>query len=172
MTRPRILITLIVSLATVLLVVVLLAVVFMPAIGGRDVKHLVHLQRETHLRQLIQLLIEYAGEHNGELPEPSEWHSVMDPWIGVDRNDPVYGRGESGNILMLPLPWPDAKLPSDVPPSELTDLPALFEDPDLHPDRTVVAFWDGSVRRLSNEEFARLIDSDRAVRLGRPGRQP
>ena len=79
---------------------------------------------------------------------------------------------ERGNFLMLPLPWSDAKMPSDVIPSQLANLPVLIEDPGLHPDRTAVAFWDGSVRRLSNDEFARLIDIDRALRLGRPGRQP
>ena len=44
----------------------------------------------------------------------------------------------------------------------------MFEDPSLHPDRTAVAFWDGTVRLLSNDEFEKLIDQTKAVRLGRP----
>lgn len=127
-----------------------------------------HLRRQSNLRVLTQALLDYANTNNGTLPEPWQWHGVMDPWLGIERSDLVYGQSDIGELLMLPLPWSDGMLPLNHPVTELANLPVMFEDPCLHPDRTAVAFWDGTVRLLDHKEFGALIDQTKAVRLGRP----
>jgi hypothetical protein len=139
---------------------------FLPAIGKKGTSP--EAASMVRLRQFAHLVHEYASEHDGILPDALSWHEVMDPWIGIDRNDPIYKhrRGLRGDLLLLPIPWADRRVPAQIANEELANIPFMYEDPELFPKRTSVAFWDGSVRTISDEEFVRLIDTTNAVRLG------
>lgn len=123
----------------------------------------------ANLSQLSIALSVYADEFAGAIPSPESWHQVMDPWLTITMDDPIYGSPRrSGPYYMLPVPWPDGRIPDNVDPSILASTPLFFEDPTLQPKRTWVAFWDGSVRSINDREFTLIIDQTKAVRLGLP----
>ncbi len=149
----------------VVLAIVVLVGLFMPAVSTRG--DMAPLVRVSRMRQLVYLTHEYAQDHGGVFPEASLWHEVMDPWLGIDRHDSHYGQGATGDFFLLPIPWSDGRFPSEITKEELQRTPFMYEDPRLLPGRSAIAFWDGSVRRVNDEEFAALIDTTRAIRLGR-----
>ena len=83
--------------------------------------------------------------------------------------EPIFGDDEQDNIWMCPIPWEDARLPAHLSADELANIPMLHEKMELDPAGTSVAFWDGAVRRLSDEEFAALINIEDSVCLGCQG---
>ena len=80
--------------------------------------------------------------------------------------EPIFGDNNQDDIWMCPIPWEDQRIPNDLTPYQLGQIPMLHEKVDLNADGTSVAFWDGTVRLLSNEEFAALVDVEDSICLG------
>lgn len=86
-------------------------------------------------------------------------------WVDV-WPEPVFGPEETQDLVwIVPIPWPDRRIPDNLTPYQLGKIPLLHERVDLNPDGTSVAFWDGSVRLLTNEEFESIIDVKQSVCL-------
>ena len=80
--------------------------------------------------------------------------------------EPTFGDNYQDDIWMCPIPWEDNRIPDSLTPYQLGQIPMLHCKVDLNPDGTSVAFWDGAVRFLNNEEFAALIDVEDSICLG------
>ena len=122
--------------------------------------------RQSNLRSIATLLKNYAQDHDGQYASRDKFQLVMQ-WGEIPFPEPVLGPDETqDDIWMSSIPWEDQRIPEGVEQSELAQLPMLHNKVDLNPDGTSVAFWDGSVRILNNEEFAALIDVENSVCLG------
>lgn len=122
--------------------------------------------RQSNLRSLVTAMRNYAQESNGQLFPAEEWHEIMDPWLGIDRDDPVYFSDYDSQFYLLPIPWSDLKFPDDVSDVELHRVPFMFEEQKLKDGMTSVSFWGGSVYAVTDEEFAELIDASSAIPIG------
>jgi hypothetical protein len=122
--------------------------------------------RQANMRSLATAMQNYVEEFNGQLFPAEQWHKVMDPWLGIDRNDPVYFPDYNSQFYLLSFPWEDNQLPADFAEKPLWEIPLMFEEQKLSADGTSVSFWDGSVRALNDEEFAELIDVSKGIPLG------
>jgi hypothetical protein len=101
----------------------------------------------------------------GFFPTPDQYGDSLSHWVDV-WPEPVFGPEETqDDIWIVPIPWPDRRIPEGITPEELAEIPLLHERVDLNPDGTSVAFWDGSVLFLSNEEFVAIIDVEQSVCL-------
>lgn len=137
--------------------------ILLPATGGSTGS--VKLKRMSQLRSVNSLLMIYASENDGFFPDNENYRSfllsIADVWP-----EPTFGPEETqDDIWIVPIPWPDRRIPEDLTQEELAQIPLLHERVDLNPDGTSVAFWDGSVRLLTNEEFEAIIDVERSVCL-------
>ena len=107
----------------------------------------------------------YASEHQGIYPTGDELDSFL-RWLSDDWPDPIFGPDDTQDLIwIVPFPWPDRRIPEDLTQEDLTQIPLLHERIDLNPDGTSVAFWDGSVRLLTNEEFEAIIGVEKSVCL-------
>ncbi len=124
------------------------------------------VMRQSNLRSIATLIGNYAQEHDGQYAACDEFQLVMD-WAEVPFPEPVLGDDETqDDIWMCPIPWDDRRIPDGITREELALIPMLHNKVDLNPDGTSVAFWDGSVRLLSNEEFAVMVNVEDSVCLG------
>jgi len=80
--------------------------------------------------------------------------------------EPTFGDNNQDDIWMCPITWEDGRIPDDLTPYQLGKIPMLHNKVDLNPEGTSVAFWDGTVRLLSNEEFEVLIDVENSICIG------
>ena len=126
------------------------------------------MYRQSVLRSLITAMNNYADEFDGQLVSADQWHGTMDPWLGIAPDDPIYLWDNSYAYYMLPIPWESLQMPKDISVEELQRIPFMFEDPEFQKEYTSVSFWDGSVRQLTDDEFAVLIDPDLGIPLGVP----
>lgn len=147
-------------------VVVFIIAIFMPVQGHRGGNPIVY--RQSILRSLITAMNNYADEFDGQLFTADQWHEIMDPWLGITPSDPIYLWHDSYAYYMLPMPWDGLQMPADLSAEQLKVIPFMFEDPVFQEDFTSVSFWDGSVRQLTDDEFAEKIDTDLAIPLGVP----
>jgi hypothetical protein len=155
-------------LLRVTIVVVILSAIslmFIPSIGKRTPPGSAVI-RQVQLRQLTMAVLNYVEDFDGYAPTPEAWHEVMDPWIGISADDPIYGVTGRNWYYMLPSPWPDGRLPDDLDRVSLASIPLFYENPILQPNRTSVGFWDGSVRALDDAEFDLVVDVTKGVSLG------
>ena len=120
--------------------------------------------RQSSLRTVGGFIIKsYPEMHDGLLPQPNQW---LEARFTDVYPEPMFGDNYQDDIWMSPIPWEDGRIPADITQEELAQLPMLHEKVSLNPDGTSVAFWDGDVRLLSNEEFEGLIDIKDSVCLG------
>jgi prepilin-type processing-associated H-X9-DG protein len=122
--------------------------------------------RQSNLRSLAVAMGNYVEDFNGQLFAAEKWHEVMDPWLGIDGDDPVYFPEYDSQFYLLPFPWEDNRMPSDLTKKQLSMIPFMFEEQRLSTDGTSVAFWDGHVHALYDYEFAELIDVSKGIPLG------
>ena len=124
------------------------------------------VMRQSNLRSVATLMKNYAQEHDHQYAACDEFQLVMD-WAEIPFPEPVLGDDETQDeIWMCPIPWYDRRIPDDLTPYQLGKIPMLHSKVDLNPDGTSVAFWDGSVQLLNNEEFEALIDVEDSICLG------
>lgn len=124
------------------------------------------VMRKSNLRSIATLLYNYSLEHNEQYAKPNEFQLVMD-WADIPSPEPVLGSDEyQDDIWMCPIPWDDRRTPIDSTQVPLAKIPMLHERVDLSPDGIAVAFWDRSIRLLSNEEFAELVNAKESICLG------
>jgi hypothetical protein len=122
---------------------------------------------QSDLRTVASVVFYYAEDHQGVLPNPNSWLAVMNEMEpDVVYPEPVFGDNNQDNIWMCPIPWEDGRIPDDLTRDQLALIPMLHEKLGLNPNGTSVAFWDGSVRLLSNDEFAALINVEDSICLG------
>ena len=117
----------------------------------RDIQELL---RQSNLQSVYGLAFQYPVEHQGVFPNPDEWReAVVSMYPDLAFPDPTFGDNNQDDIWMCPIPWDDGRIPDDLTPYQLGKIPMLHNKVDLNSDGTSVAFWDGSVRLLNNEEF-------------------
>ena len=145
--------------------VTLLVVVLWPASGHVHRRSRV-LMRQVKMKSLTTAMGNYSDDFEGRLFQADQWHEVMDPWLGIDSDDPVYYWNDSPAFYILPIPWENLQMPTGISKVQLNTTPFMFEDPAIQNDFTFVSFWDGSVRELPDDEFAELINADLAILLG------
>lgn len=122
--------------------------------------------RQARLRMLSSLIDMYATDHEGQYPQADDFESFVS-WAWSSEPDPIFGDDETqDDIWMCPIPWEDRRIPLDISQEELAQIPMLHNRVDLNPDGTSVAFWDGDVRLLNNEDFEALIDVKNSICLG------
>ena len=135
----------------------------LPATGGSGTS--VTLRRMANLRSATTGLMNYADEHQGVYPAQDEFKFYL-MWLTDEFPEPIFGPDETqDNIWIVPIPWPDRRVPEDLTQEELAQIPLLHERVDLNPDGTSVAFWDGHVEFLTNEEFEAIVDVEQSVCL-------
>jgi hypothetical protein len=118
---------------------------------------------ESNLRSVAGFILNYPARNQGVLPNPNKW---LEAGITDVYPEPAFGDNDQDDIWMCPIPWDDRRLPDDLTPYQLGQIPMLHNKVDLNPDGTSVAFWDGSVRLLGNEEFAAMVNVEDSVCLG------
>ena len=123
--------------------------------------------RQSRMRMITAAVRIYASDHDGYLFPSVQWHAVMDSWLGIDQSDQIYVSGIDSQFYLIPIPWADHRLPNGLDDRSLRNVPFLVAEQHLEEGRTSVAFWDGSVRELSDKEFAEKIDLTNAVPIGR-----
>ena len=124
------------------------------------------LMRQSNMRSLAIAMGNYSEEFEGRLFQADQWHEVMDPWLGIDSDDPVYYWNDSPAFYILPIPWENLQMPTGISKVQLKATSFMFEDPAIQKDYTFVSFWDGSTRSLTDDEFAELVNTDLAILLG------
>jgi len=130
-----------------------------------DTDHVNKLKRQANLRTVPGYLHEYADEHGGVYAAPDEFMKIVEHFDMIYPL-PLLGDDDQDEVWMCPIPWPDRRIPEEITQEELAALPMLHERIDLDSEGTSVAFWNGDVRLLSNEEFERLVDVEKSVCLG------
>ena len=132
--------------------------------GDHDTDELI---RQARLRYVYSLVDQYSIEHQGLVLDPNQWfEAVMSIYPDFIYPEPAFGDNNQDDIWMCPIPWDDRRIPDDLTPYQLGKIPMLHSKVDLNPDGTSVAFWDGSVQLLNNEEFEALIDVEDSICLG------
>jgi hypothetical protein len=122
--------------------------------------------RQANLRSVLSIVLHgNAFIKDGVFRDPSQYGEAL-----METNqlwpEPLFGPEETQDLVwIVPIPWPDRRIPDDITQEELAQIPLLHERVDLNPDGTSVAFWDGSVRLLTNEEFEAIIDVEQSVCL-------
>lgn len=149
---------------TVLVVLVLMLPVKPAYVTDRG--HVDMLNRQANLRSIVtNVLHGTAFIKDGVFRDPNQYGEAL-----METNqvwpEPLFGPEETQDLVwIVPIPWPDRRIPEDITQEELAQIPLLHERVDLNPDGTSVAFWDGSVRFLTNEEFEAIIDVEQSVCL-------
>lgn len=122
--------------------------------------------RQANLRSVLSNVLHgTAFINDGVFREPSQFGEAL-----METNqvwpEPLFGSEETQDLVwIVPIPWPDRRIPEDITQEELAQIPLLHERVDLNPDGTSVAFWNGEVRFLTNEEFEAIIDVEQSVCL-------
>lgn len=140
---------------------ILLPIIGRPTSCGMDTR------RQSNMRMIATIMRNYAAEHDGQLIPPERWHEFIDPFVGVGADDPIYFPDYDSQFYLLPIPWDDHQLPNGLDDRGLRRVPFLVAEQHLQEEVTLVAFWDGSVRSLSDNKFAEKIDLTNAVPIGR-----
>ena len=138
-------------------------VALLPDLCCDDDRNVQLLIRQANLRSVAGFILNYPARHQGVLPNPNKW---LEAGITDVYPEPAFGDNDQDDIWMCPIPWDDGRLPDNLTPYQLGQIPMLHNKVDLNPDGTSVAFWDGSVRLLSNEEFAAMVNVEDSVCLG------
>ncbi len=122
--------------------------------------------RQASMRTVVSSVLHGpAFFQDGVFRDPSQYGEAL-----METNqvwpEPLFGPEETQDLVwIVPIPWPDRRIPEDITQEELAQIPLLHERVDLNPDGTSVAFWDGSVRFLTNEEFEAIINVEQSVCL-------
>lgn len=149
---------------TVLVAVVLLTPIKPSYVTDSD--HVNMLKRQANLRTTASSVMNFPSTTaDGSFPVADQYGEALmhfnDVWP-----EPIFGDDDTQDLIWIcPFPWPDRRIPDDITREELAKIPLLHERVDLNPDATSVAFWDGHVELLSNEEFERLVDVEQSVCL-------
>lgn len=148
----------------VLAAVMLLMPIKPPYVTDSD--HVNKLKRQASLRGVSSYVRAFPTRtKDGRFPEPDDYDEALKDLTSV-WPEPIFGPSETqDDIWIVPFPWPDRRIPDDITQEELARTPLLHERVGLNPDGTSVAFWDGSVRFLTNEEFEAIIDAEQSVCL-------
>lgn len=147
------------------LVVLMLTMPIQPwYVTDRD--HVSMLKRQANLRGVWGFVAAFPDEtDDGRFPEADRYGELLLEQFEF-MPSPLFGPEDTqDDIWIVPIPWPDRRIPEDITQEELSQIPLLHERVDLNPDGTSVAFWDGSVRLLTNEEFDAIIDVEQSVCL-------
>ena len=149
---------------TVLVVLVLMLPVKPAYVTDRG--HVDMLNRQANLRGVWGFVAAFPDEtDDGRFPEADRYGELLLEQFEV-MPSPLFGPEDTqDDIWIIPIPWPDRRIPEDITQEELAQIPLLHERVDLNPDGTSVAFWDGSVRFLTNEEFEAIINVEQSVCL-------
>jgi hypothetical protein len=122
---------------------------------------------QSNLRSVYTLVYQYSAEQQGLAPDPKQWfEALMSMYPNFIYPEPIFGDNNQDDIWMCLIPWDDGRIPDDLTPYQLGKIPMLHSRVDLNPDGTSVAFWDGTVRLLSDEEFEALIDVEDSICVG------
>jgi len=122
--------------------------------------------RQANLRSVLSNVLHgTAFIKDGVFRDPSQYGEAL-----METNqlwpEPLFGPEETQDLVwIVPISWPDRRIPEDITQEELARTPLLHERVDLNSDGTSVSFWDGSVRLLTNEEFEAIIDVEQSVCL-------
>ena len=143
-----------------------LSVGFVLPILGRPTSCGMDTRRQSNMRTIATIMRNYVADHDGQLIPPEHWHEFVDPFVGVGADDPIYFPEFDSQFYLLPIPWADQLLPNGLDDRSLRRVPFLVAEQHLQEEVTLVAFWDGSVRELSDKEFAEKIDLTNAVPIG------
>jgi hypothetical protein len=151
------------SLITFTLILFVLSLFPNTCCDGRDIEK---LKRQANLRSVSSIVRSFPTLNDeGSFPTPDQYGESLTHWVNV-WPESVFGHEDTqDDIWIVPIPWPDRRIPEDITQEELAQLPLLHEHIDLNPDGTSVAFWDGQVEFLSNEAFEAIIDVERSVCL-------
>ena len=124
------------------------------------------VKRQTNLRGIWEFVAAFPDvTEDGRFPEFDRYGELLLEQFEV-MPSPLFGSEDTqDDIWIVPIPWPDRRIPDGITQEELAQIPLLHERVDLNPDGTSVAFWDGSVRLLTNEEFEAIIDVEQSVCL-------
>ena len=141
-------------------------VLVLPFLGQKRINSM-HLKRQSNMHIIARAMRNYVTEHDGQLIPPERWHEFIDPFVGVGADDLIYFPDYDSQFYLLPIPWDDHQLPNGLDDRGLRKVPFLVAEQHLRVEKTLVAFWDGSVRELSDKEFAESIDLTNAVPIGR-----
>ena len=155
---------LIVTCLVIAVAFVILMPITPPWAGYR--RHAGHLLRQANLRSVAGSVLVFSEEtEDGRFPPPDQYGNILLKQFEV-MPEPLFGDEDTQDLIwIVPFPWPDRRIPDDITPEQLARTPLLHERVDLNPDGTSVAFWDGHVEMLTNEEFEQLIDAERSVCL-------
>ena len=126
--------------------------------------------RQANLRSVLSYVLHgNSFIKDGVFRDPSQYGETLmetDLETNLLWPEPLFGPEETQDLVwIVPIPWPDRRIPDNLTPYQLGKIPLLHERVDLNPDGTSVAFWDGSVRLLTNEEFDAIIDVEQSVCL-------
>ena len=125
-----------------------------------------HVLRQANLRVVARSVIAFPDEtEDGSFSPPEQYGEILLRQFEV-MPEPLFGDDDTQDLIwIVPFPWPDRRIPDDITPEQLAQTPLLHERVDLNPDGTSVAFWDGHVELLTNEEFEAIIDVEQSVCL-------
>ena len=151
------------SLIGFVLVLVVLSLLPHMCCNGRDAERII---RQANLRGIWGFVAAFPDvTEDGRFPEADRYGELLLEQFEF-MPSPLFGPEDTqDDIWIVPIPWPDRRIPDNLTPYQLGKIPLLHERVDLNPDGTSVAFWDGSVRLLTNEEFEAIIDVDQSVCL-------
>ncbi len=144
-----------------------MGVVFVLPLLGSPTSCGMDTRRQSNMRTIATIMRNYVADYDGQLIPPDRWHEFIDAFVGVGADDPIYFPDYDSQFYLLPIPWDDHQLPNGLDDRGLRKIPFLVAEQHLEEGRTSVAFWDGSVRELSDKEFAEKIDLTNAVPIGR-----
>ena len=155
---------LIVICIVIVVVVALLMPITPPWAGNR--RHAEHLLRQANLRGVVGYVLAFPDEtEDGRFPPPDQYGNILLKQFEI-MPEPLFGDEDTQDLIwIVPFPWPDRRVPEDITKVELAQIPLLHERVDFNPDGTSVAFWNGEVRFLTNEEFEAIIDVEQSVCL-------
>lgn len=149
---------------TILIVVTLLIPIKPPYVTDRD--YVNKLKRQAKLRTVVDYVMAFSDEtKDGLFPQPDQYGEILLKQFEI-MPEPLFGNEDTqDHIWIVPFPWPDRRIPDDITQEQIAQTPLLHERVDLNPEGTSVAFWDGHVEYLKNDEFEAIIDVKQSVCL-------
>ena len=141
--------------APLLIGIVILAIICAPAWRGRTGGGgYPIIMRQADLRSLSTSINNYSIDHNDRVPPVDTWAETLADYLG-SRDDPHLGPDAiRDKYFFVPaVAHSDSIWDVQDPENDIM----LYEHPALMDGTTNVAFWDGSVQRVSDNELEQLL---------------